>query len=200
MAKIEKKIEKKDIKVEDTVDKVKEEVKEVEEVKVKTEEPKSKRLNRKNRQQGSVINIDRKRTVPVVSVSDFPIGYNCKLTNMYIKWANYGDEHYMSIEEVLNMNSDSEKYLRTPWLIVDDEEFMNVMGLSELYDLVFELEDLDKFFKQGVRTIKEKLNELSQGMRNDVLNRAVSMVYNGEINNLAVVSMLKREFHIDIDI
>lgn len=200
MAKIEKKIEKKDIKVEDTVDKVKEEVKEVEEVKVKTEEPKSKRLNRKNRQQGGVINIDRKRTVPVVSVSDFPIGYNCKLTNMYIKWANYGDEHYMSIEEVLNMNSDSEKYLRTPWLIVDDEEFMNVMGLSELYDLVFELEDLDKFFKQGVRTIKEKLNELSQGMRNDVLNRAVSMVYNGEINNLAVVSMLKREFHIDIDI
>lgn len=190
------KIEKKDIKVEDTVDKVKE----VEAVKVETEEPKSKRLNRKNRQQGSVINIDRKRTVPVVSVSDFPIGYNCKLTNMYIKWANYGDEHYMPIEEVLNMNSDSEKYLRTPWLIVDDEEFMNVMGLSELYDLVFELEDLDKFFKQGVRTIKEKLNELSQGMRNDVLNRAVSMVYNGEINNLAVVSMLKREFHIDIDI
>ena len=196
MAKIEKKIEKKDIKVEDTVDKVKE----VEAVKVETEEPKSKRLNRKNRQQGSVINIDRKRTVPVVSVSDFPIGYNCKLTNMYIKWANYGDEHYMPIEEVLNMNSDSEKYLRTPWLIVDDEEFMNVMGLSELCDLVFELEDLDKFFKQGVRTIKEKLNELSQGMRNDVLNRAVSMVYNGEINNLAVVSMLKREFHIDIDI
>lgn len=197
MAKIDKKIEKKDIKVEDTVDKAKEEVKEIE---VKTEEPKAKRLNRKNRQQGNVINIDRKRTVPVVSVSDFPIGYNCKLTNMYIKWANYGDEHYMSIEEVLNMNSDSEKYLRTPWLIVDDEEFMNVMGLSELYDLVFELEDLDKFFKQGARIIKEKLNELSQGMRNDVLNRAVSMVYNGEINNLAVVSMLKREFHIDIDI
>ena len=37
-------------------------------------------------------------------------------------------------------------------------------------------------------------------MRNDVLNRAVSMIYNGEISDLRIVSMLKKEYNITIEI
>ena len=74
------------------------------------------------------------------------------------------------------------------------------MNLGELYDLVFDLEDLDEFFKQGVSKIKENLDKLSPAMRTDVLNRAVSMIYNGEINNLQLVQFLKKEYKIDINI
>ncbi|MDU3410094.1 hypothetical protein [Clostridium sp.] len=159
-----------------------------------------KRLSKRKSKNDALISLDRNRVVPVVSVSNFTVGYKTKETNTMLIWNNYGDEHEMKIGEVINMLGESEKFLKQPWLIVDDEEFVEAMNLGELYDLVFDLEDLDKFFKQSANKIKEELNRLSEKMRNDVLNRAISMIYNGEINNLQLVQFLKREYKIDINI
>lgn len=159
-----------------------------------------KRLSKRKSKNDKFINLDKERYVPVVSVSNFTVGYKTKETHTMLVWNNYGDEHEMKIGEVINMIGESEKFLKQPWLIVDDEEFVEAMNLGELYDLVFDLEDLDTFFKQSPQKIKEELNLLSQTMRNDVLNRAVSMIYNGEINNLQLVQFLKKEYKIDINI
>ena len=164
------------------------------------EEKAGKRLTRRKGKNEKLISLDRERYVPVVSVSNFPIGYRTRETNTMIIWKEYGDEHELKIGEIINMISISEKYLKQPWLIVDDEEFVEAMNLGELYDLVFDLEDLNEFFKQNVNKIKENLDKLSPSMRTDVLNRAVSMIYNGEINNLQLVQFLKREYKIDINI
>ena len=171
-----------------------------EKTKVIQEQKAGKRLTRRKNKNEKLINLDRERYVPVVSVSNFPVGYRTRETNTMILWKEYGDEHELKIGEIINMISVSEKYLKQPWLIVDDEEFVEAMNLGELYDLVFDLEDLDEFFKQGVSKIKESLDKLSPAMRTDVLNRAVSMIYNGEINSLQLVQFLKKEYKIDINI
>lgn len=197
MAKTTKKNEEKIEEVKVKTTKVKEETKVVEPV----EETKAgKRLTRRKVKNDKLINLDRNRTVPVVSVSNFTIGYRTRETNEFITWNHYGEEHELKISEVINMMGKSDKYLKQPWLIVDDEEFVEAMNLGELYDLVFDLEDLDAFFKQPTRKIKEQLDKLSVSMRSDVLNRAISMIYNGEINNLQVVGFLKREYKIDVNI
>lgn len=159
-----------------------------------------KRLSGRKTKNDKLVSLDRNRIVPVVSVSNFTIGYKAKETNTMLIWNNYGDEHEMKIGEVISMLGESEKFLKQPWLIVDDEEFVEAMNLGELYDLVFDLEDLDKFFKQPAYKIKEELSKLSSTMRNDVLNRAVSMIYDGEINSLQLVQFLKKEYKIDINI
>ena len=160
----------------------------------------SSRLTRRKNKNDKLINIDRNRVVPVVSVSNFTVGYKSKETNTMLFWNSYGDEHDMKIGEVINMLGESEKFLKQPWLIVDDEEFVDAMNLGELYDLVFDLEDLDAFFKQPTHKIKEELDKLSASMRSDVLNRAIAMISNGEINSLALVQFLKKEYKIDINI
>lgn len=187
--------------------KVKEEVKEIKTEEVKKEEnvekkeiKTGKRLSGRKAKNDKLINLDRDRTVPVVSVSNFTVGYRAKETNTMLIWNSYGDEHEMKIGEVISMLGESEKFLKQPWLIVDDEEFVEAMNLGELYDLVFDLEDLDSFFKQPAYKIKEELNKLSPNMRTDVLNRAVAMIYNGEINSLQLVQFLKKEYKIDVNI
>ena len=97
------------------------------------------------------------------------------------------------------MMGESEKYLKS-WLIVDDMEVIEAFDLENLYETIFEMEDLESFFKTNQRNIKEKLGMLPINMRNDVLNRAVSMIYNGEISDLRIVSMLKKEYNITIEI
>ena len=195
---VRKKVENKK---ETKVGKVAEQPIEIQEEKVEKKESKAgKRLSGRKSKNDKLINLDRERAVPVVSVSNFTIGYRTKETNTMLIWNSYGDEHEMKIGEVINMLGESEKYLKQPWLIVDDEEFMEAMNLGELYDLVFDLEDLDAFFKQSEYKIKEGLDRLSVSMRNDVLNRAVAMIYNGEINNLRLVQFLKKEYKIDINL
>lgn len=164
------------------------------------ENPKSgQRMSRKKNTQNKYINLDRDRVVPIVSVSNTPIGYVNKETNKFIKWNSYGDEYELKIGEVIAMMGESEKYLKS-WLIVDDMEVIEAFGLEELYETIFEMEDLETFFKKNSTTIKDKLSMLPTNMRTDVLNRTVSMIYNGEISDLKIVSMLKREYNITIEI
>lgn len=152
---------------------------------------------RKNKNE-KIIDIDKERTVPVVSVVNFTVGHKYKDSGKFIKWNAYGDEHYMKIGDIVDMMRESDKFLKQPWLIVDDEEFAKAYDLTGLYELVFDLEDLESFFKQSIRIVKNKLDSLSVGMRSDILNRAVQSINSGEINDMNLVKMLKREYGIDI--
>lgn len=154
---------------------------------------------RKNKNEKN-IDIDKERIVPVVSVVNFTVGHKYKDSGKFIKWNVYGDEHYMKIGDIIDMMRESDKFLKQPWLIVDDEEFAKTYDLTGLYELVFDLEDLELFFKQSVRIVKNKLDLLSVGMKSDVLNRAVQSINSGEINDMNLVKMLKREYGIDIAI
>lgn len=153
------------------------------------------RISRKRISNNSV-DIDIKRQVPVVSVSFHPVGYRCKLNNVFLKWNEYGEEHYMTIEEINMMDK---SLLNDPYLIVDDEEFMKVYGYTDLYNLVFEIEDIENFYKQKRVVIESKLEKLPQKTRTNFLNRTVKCIYEGKLNNYEVVRFLKMKYGIDIE-
>ena len=154
-----------------------------------------KRISRK-RKLGKGINIDVKRQVPVVSVAFHPIGYRCKLNNVFLRWDEYGDEHYMSIEEINMMDK---TLLNDPYLIIDDEEFMEAYGYSDLYNLIFEIEDLDSFYEQKRVMIESKIEKMPPKIRRSFLNRTVKYITDGKLNNYEVVRFLKSKYGIDIE-
>ena len=194
----EKKEVKKTTRKKVTTKKVKpvEEVVEVENNIVEEKPKKSGRIMR-NRKNSKSIDIDTTRKVPVVSVSHCPVGYKCKLNNVFLIWEEYGDEHMMTIEEINMMDK---MFLNEPWLIVDDEEFMEAYGYSDLYGLIFELEDIEEFYKQSNSIIENKISKLPNGLRRSFLNRTVLALTTGQINNLDVVRFLKDKYNIDIKI
>jgi hypothetical protein len=174
-------------------------IEDIQQIKKTSESKAGKRLARKSIQT-QTIEMDKSRRVPVLSVSSFPVGYNCKLTNMFIKWSNYGEEHSMTIEEILMMNAESEDFLHEPWLIVDDEEFAEAMNLKDLYELIFEIEDLDTFYGQRIITIENKLDKLPSGTRKNLITRTIKMINDGYFNNLGVIKLFKNKYGINIEI
>lgn len=171
------------------------------EVKRIEERPKAGRRFTKRKQSELSIDLDKTRKVPVVSMASHPVGYQCKLQNIFFKWANQGDEHEMTIEEVLLMNSEHEDYLRAkPLLIVDDEEFIEALGLENLYNLIFEIEDIEKFYSQNISTIENKLDQLPQGTRDSFINRTINSLQDGTLSNMEVLRLLKRKYNLEIDI
>lgn len=169
----------------------------------KVKEEKPKRLSSRLRNSSNKLDFDRldkNRKVPVLSVKGGTVGYKCKLSMQTLKWTQYGDEHMMSIGELLSMYSESKKYLTAPWLLVDDEEFAEVLNLKELYEAIFDSEDLERFYSAQLLKIKRKLEELPSGVRKELLNRTVMAINSGELNNLSVVKLLKQEYGIDVEI
>lgn len=145
-------------------------------------------------------NLDPKRVIPVVSMVSYPVGYQCKLSPIFLSWEKYGDEHTMTIEEIGMMNSEYSGFIQDPIFMIDDEEFAEVYNLTDKYELIFELEDLNTFYSQRIILIEEKLDKLSSELRKNLILRTLKMIDNGELNNIGVMKMLKRKYGINIEI
>lgn len=156
---------------------------------------------RVGRQQSTGFDLDGERKVPVISVKNSPVCYDCKLKKMTIRWSKFGEEHMMPIEEVNMMNGESHRFLQTPWLIVDDEEYAEAMGLKELYNTVFELQDIVTFFKENRQiVIESKLDSLEPSFRKDIIKRVLEAIAKEEITDVTVMRLLKNKYGIDIEI
>lgn len=166
---------------------------------IKQEEKTSGRISKKFRK-STELDIDPQKKVPVVSMVSYPVGYQCKLSPKFIKWNDYGDEHYMTVEELQMLNSEDESFLHEPTLMVDDEEFAEAFNLTGLYETIFELDDLDTFYKQRVPVVRGKIDNLSNGTRKNLFMRTLTLITQGKLNNLAILRMLRDVYHLAIEI
>lgn len=165
------------------------------------EKPKQGRIsNRFKKQTFSTVDIDTKRKVPVMSLVSYPVGYQCKLSPLFLTWTEYGEQHEMTIEEINMMNSESNDFLHEPMLIVDDEEFAETYGLMDLYERIFELEDLDEFYNQRPQVIQKKIDLLSKGARKNLFLRTIKMIKQGKLSNLSVLRLLRDSYGLAIEI
>lgn len=164
------------------------------------QEQKTTRISANRFKKTNTYNLDPKRVVPVISMVGYPIGYQCKLSPLFLSWEKYGDEHTMTIEEIGMMNSEYSGFIQDPMFMIDDEEFSEVYHLTEKYELIFELEDLNEFYSQRVVLIENKLDKLSKELRKNLILRTIRMIENGELNNVGIMKMLKRKYGINIEI
>lgn len=158
------------------------------------------RLSDRFKKISNAINIDQKREVPVVSLVSYPVGYQCKLTPQFLSWNEYGDQHTMTIEEVNMMNSEYEGFIKEPMLMVDDEEFAEAYGLIDLYERIFELEDLDEFYKQRPNVIQKKIDALNKDSRKSLFLRTITLIKQGKLNNMSILRLLRDEYGLSIEI
>lgn len=167
---------------------------------VKEVTPKTTRISSNRLKRTNTYNLDPKREVPVVSMVGYPVGYQCKLSPIFLSWDKYSDEHTMTIEEIGMMNSEYSGFLQDPIFMIDDEEFAEVYHLTEKYELIFELEDLNKFYSQRIITVEEKMDKLSSELRRNLILRTLKMFDDGELNNIGIMKMLKRKYGINVEI
>lgn len=188
--------------------KVKEEVvkptENVEEIKQETsveQKPARRRLTKNKRQE--MFDLDLKAQVPVRKIGCGTIGYQCKTVNRFLLWSEPDSEYMMTIEEVLNMNNESSLFLHEPLLMVDDEEVMEALNLTDLYNTLFEIEDLDSFCNNSISTIKNKLDTMPKTLRQQVITKMITAINVGSLkckNLLGIMKMLKNDYDIDIEI
>ena len=142
---------------------------------------------------------DRTREIPVRSCIKGRVIYKSKKTGVTYKWLEKGTYEILTIDELLNMESQSQKFLHSPWLMVDDEEVIEAFNLQELYDLVAKVEDIDSFITISLGEQKQIYNKLPKTLQNQVYNHIYNKVETGEIDSKSKIRELEELVQMELE-
>ena len=141
----------------------------------------------------------RTREIPVRSFINGRVIYKSKKTGVTYKWLEKGSYEILTIEELLNMESQSQKFLHSPWLMVDDEEVIEAFNLQELYELVTKVEDIDSFINMSLGEQKVIYNKLPKTLQNQVYNHIYNKVESGEIDSKSKIRELEELVQMELE-
>ena len=141
----------------------------------------------------------RTREIPVRSFINGRVIYKSKKTGVTYKWLEKGSYEILTIEELLNMESQSQKFLHSPWLMVDDEEVIEAFNLQELYELVTKVEDIDSFINMSLGEQKAIYNKLPKTLQNQVYNHIYNKVESGEIDSKSKIRELEELVQMELE-
>ena len=142
---------------------------------------------------------DRTREIPVRSCINGRVIYKSKKTGVTYKWLEKGTYEILTIDELLNMESQSQKFLHSSWLMVDDEEVIEAFNLQELYDLVAKVEDIDSFITISLGEQKQIYNKLPKTLQNQVYNHIYNKVETGEIDSKSKIRELEELVQMELE-
>lgn len=142
---------------------------------------------------------DRTREIPVRSCINGRVIYKSKKTGVTYKWLEKGTYEILTIDELLNMESQSQKFLHSPWLMVDDEEVIEAFNLQELYDLVAKVEDIDSFINMSLGEQQKIYNKLPKTLQNQVYNHIYNKVETGEIDSKSKIRELEELVQMELE-
>ena len=97
------------------------------------------------------------------------------------------------------MESQSQKFLHSPWLMVDDEEVIEAFNLQELYDLVAKVEDIDSFINMSLGEQQKIYNKLPKTLQNQVYNHIYNKVETGEIDSKSKIRELEELVQMELE-
>ena len=142
---------------------------------------------------------ERTREIPVRSCINGRVIYKSKKTGVTYKWLEKGTYEILTIDELLNMESQSQKFLHSPWLMVDDEEVIEAFNLQELYDLVAKVEDIDSFINMSLGEQQKIYNKLPKTLQNQVYNHIYNKVETGEIDSKSKIRELEELVQMELE-
>ena len=142
---------------------------------------------------------DRTREIPVRSCIEGRVIYKSKKTGVTYKWLEKGAYEILSIDELLNMESQSLKFLHSPWLMVEDAEVIEAFNPQELYDLVAKVDDIDSFIDMSLSEQKAIYNKLPKSLQKQVYNYICNKVDSGEIDSKSKIRELEKLVQMELE-
>lgn len=134
--------------------------------------------------------------VPVRSIFNGTVGFKPR-SGRTIVWQNNGTVQNLTIQDILDMDATSSIYLRTPRLIVEDEEVCEYLGINDIVDMAEKVSDIDDFLQLDIKDIDSTLDNLPRGLRENIYGEIVRRIECDEIDSMRVVRLLRTKLKID---
>ena len=123
-------------------------------------------------------------------------------TGVTYNFLEKGDEEWLTVDEVLQMETANRKFLHTPWLVVEDDEVNEVLGLKEISETVSELTDnLDEILEEyNIKDIEDLVSRVPEDYKKTFAGVVLEKINNKELRDGVVISEIGRMLNIDFSL
>ena len=123
-------------------------------------------------------------------------------TGVTYNFLENGDEEWLTVDEVLQMETANRKFLHTPWLVVEDDEVNEVLGLKEISETVSELTDnLDEILEEyDIKDIEDLVSRVPEDYKKTFAGVVLEKINNKELRDGVVISEIGRMLNIDFSL
>ena len=123
-------------------------------------------------------------------------------TGVTYNFLEKGDEEWLTVDEVLQMETANRKFLHTPWLVVEDDEVNEVLGLKEISETVSEITDnLDEILEEyDIKDIEDLINKVPEDYKKTFAGVVLEKINNKELRDGVVISELGRMLNVDFSL
>lgn len=142
--------------------------------------------------------VDLKMLVSCRNVTSGSLIYVSKKTGLEVNWSKLDDEEYIDVGELLTMKNGQPRFLTEPWIMVDDDDVVDYLGLRDMYDNIILKDELESFFRLSPDEIEAKLKIAPQGTRTLIAEQARIMIENDQLWDNRVIKILDKELQIDL--
>jgi hypothetical protein len=144
-------------------------------------------------------NVDRDEYVDVMSNTTGKLFYSSR-TGAEFVFTEYGQTDQIQVSELINMNNKNPRYLKEPWLIIMDEDVVQFLGLSKVYENIIMPEEFETFFNRPVEEIEAFIRKAPKGMTQLIVSMAQTKVQDGTLDSMRVVKLINDIFGTDLTI
>lgn len=116
-----------------------------------------------------------------------------------VEWNEFGEEQQIDFGELLSMRGSQRRFFEENWILIDDPEVIKKLGVERYYKNVPSVEDFDDIFSLSPDKLKERISEMSDGMKDSIRIRAKELIKDGVIDSRATIKAISEAVGQDIE-
>ncbi len=178
-----------DVKYQDLKKKLKQEQDKVKDVGIEKEKSEPEKPKRK-------VKLDD--VVSVMNTTTGKVLYRSKKTGAEWVLTEYGDTDQIEVSELVTMKNAHPRYLKEPWLLILDDDVVDYLGLSKLYNNVLDPDELDELFKISNNKFEKMLKNAPRGMRQLIVGTAKQKLENGTFDSIKKKTLIEETYGIEL--
>lgn len=144
------------------------------------------------------VEIDRNEMIPCRSVTDGVLIHISDRTRARFLWSDYGVVQYVEMGELLDMRASHPKFLNDIQLVVEDDDAVEYLGLTEKYKSIVGFDDLEEFFEKDYDEISVILDKVPVGIKQSIASRARKMIEDGTLDSNNKIKLIEEKLKVDL--
>lgn len=133
----------------------------------------------------------RDREVDVRSVCNGRVTYRSQKSGVTYVWTQKDDVESMTVGEIVGMAGRSPKFLQTPWLIVEDEEVNEGLGLNVALEIADLFDNLNEVLELPYYQLKQRVESLSAEQKSQLADQISLKIQNSELRDIVLIRNLQ---------
>jgi hypothetical protein len=143
--------------------------------------------------------VNRDDLVTIMNTTTGRVLYTSKKTGAEWSFSDYGDTDEIEVSELITMRNAHPRYLKEPWLLILDDDVVDYLGLTPLYENVLNPDELDEFFKLPEEQMKAIIEKAPRGIRQLIVSVANRKIANKSFDSLSKIQLIEETFKIELN-